>query len=259
MGLFDKLFGKKKAKEAQLDPKLQEKVEKFFEGKSAYKQSDLEANMYPITKLISDTSLALATQYGDPIISFQISPELDFCHVFGLDLGNNHHLLKQSDVDKMNISKEQIWQYAFNNLMKKVNDELEIHVEDYSEMGEGFTSFYSIKLDPNYLGSLLMVDDLMSDIAFRTLEMKGLVVAMPARNQLYMADVRNLKSIITMHQVTQLMYEASAKDGIEFSDNLYIRIDEHKWELFQPLVEGNYTKYAKIFDLTEEDLRKAHE
>lgn len=147
--------------------------------------------------------------------------------------------LTQVDIDRAEISLEQLHQMAVNNLMQKIDKGKAIRFEQSDGL-----SLLSVESD---LEASLLLLDVMWDKAMQAKYPQGYVVALPFKDTLLVASMADKKAVQNIESVVQNVASYPKKETAQtqqnkhiFSKHLYVR-HQADWQLYQADQQHNRT------------------
>lgn len=135
-----------------------------------------QSNIYPVVRA---TSFPVETKTGERLLADEHTAETKIFYAF--DLGKSYRFIEESMLEKENITREQIREFAFRNLAK-----LDIPLKKDSVNGN---DFYFVRTNDGYDASRLLNVNFLRDMREKlTGEM---VLAVPHQDVLIIGDIQD--------------------------------------------------------------------
>ena len=224
MGLFDKLFGKKKKATGFDTP-----IDQIKKEREDYRS--LGKNIYPVVKATDDPRVTMS-ENTNPLVTKKLSD--GFLQSFSLDLGDRYEMVSEKLLEQTKLTAEQIEEVAMRNLLDKFNGNCKFAVMDLKAMkiSEQAKPFYALDFDINFNPSAMLIDEFWEhEIVKQYVNSNRMAVSIPSKSDIFFSDMRIMESFRTMRAYSTAVYKKAAEEGLQLSKDTYIRID-NQWVKF---------------------------
>lgn len=214
MSIFKKLFGSSKTAKATTDKEIK-KTDYESDG-----YINLGKSIFPVLRSKTDSKL-LISENINPILKDDFIDDIVVCHV--LDIGDNFELISENHLKKFNLTKQDVKDVAFRNLINQINENIKIKVEDHRDKNPEMRPFLSVEFNSNLNPSIMLLEEFWETNAKEITKSDIIAVSMPAKNLFYFTTLEDIVSFDTMTYFGNVLYEASIEDNLHLTQNVYVR------------------------------------
>jgi uncharacterized protein YtpQ (UPF0354 family) len=221
MNIFKKIFSSSRKKEEITDKHIK-KTDYESEG-----YVNLGKSIYPVLRDKNDAKFSISENIN-PIIKDNFIEGVVICYI--LDIGDNFELISENHLKQFNLTKDDVKNVAYRNLINQINGNINIKVEDYRDKNPEMRPFFSVEFNSNLNPSIMLLDEFWETNAKEITKSDILAVSMPAKNLFYFTTLEDIVSFDTMTYFGNVLYEASLEDNLHLTQNTYVR-KNGKWIL----------------------------
>lgn len=226
MGLFDRLFGKKKHQVSRLT--------------SVSVKSNAMDGVMPSVISKEDGCLS-GVSVGEVLLIDEFAEGLVICYV--VDGEGERELVSNVLLREVDITEEEVRKIAYHNLIKRFKTHKQIGVVEFDDTSLNYLEVHTLTFDDDFNTSVLLMDEFWDITAINEIKGRTVAVIVPTVGTCMFIPVQSLNALRTFKSLAESVYESAAASNSEVSDNVYVR-KNNEWVKFLDTEE----QYCELFD-----------